>query len=36
MFGTAEFVAPEVINYEQISFATDLWSVGVVAYLLSV
>ena len=33
MFGTAEFVAPEVINYEQISFATDLWSVGVVAYL---
>jgi len=36
MFGTPEFVAPEVINYENISFATDMWSVGVVSYLLSV
>ncbi|XP_022101402.1 myosin light chain kinase, smooth muscle-like isoform X2 [Acanthaster planci] len=34
MFGTPEFVAPEVINYEQISFATDLWSVGVICYIL--
>jgi len=36
MFGTPEFVAPEVINFESISFATDMWSVGVIAYLLSV
>ncbi|XP_038047057.1 myosin light chain kinase, smooth muscle-like isoform X3 [Patiria miniata] len=34
MFGTPEFVAPEVINYEQISFATDLWSIGVICYIL--
>jgi len=36
MFGTPEFVAPEVINYENISYATDMWSVGVITYLLSV
>jgi len=36
MCGTPEFVAPEVINYEDIGFTTDTWSVGVIAYLLSV
>ena len=36
MCGTPEFVAPEVINYENISYATDMWSVGVITYLLSV
>ncbi|NP_001161592.1 myosin light chain kinase-like protein [Saccoglossus kowalevskii] len=34
MFGTPEFVAPEVINYDQISEATDMWSVGVICYVL--
>jgi len=34
MFGTPEFVAPEVINYDQISYATDMWSVGVICYIL--
>ncbi|XP_072047598.1 myosin light chain kinase, smooth muscle-like [Amphiura filiformis] len=34
MFGTPEFVAPEVVNYEQIGFATDMWSVGVICYVL--
>lgn len=34
MFGTPEFVAPEVITYERITPATDLWSVGVIAYIL--
>jgi len=34
MFGTPEFVAPEVIKYERITPATDLWSVGVIAYIL--
>ena len=34
MFGTPEFVAPEVINYERISFGTDMWSVGVICYIL--
>uniref|UniRef100_A0A8C4QDU1 Myosin light chain kinase, smooth muscle n=1 Tax=Eptatretus burgeri TaxID=7764 RepID=A0A8C4QDU1_EPTBU len=34
MFGTPEFVAPEVINYEPISYSTDMWSVGVICYIL--
>ncbi|XP_055538330.1 uncharacterized protein LOC129725917 isoform X4 [Wyeomyia smithii] len=34
LFGTPEFVAPEVVNFEAISFATDMWSVGVIAYVL--
>jgi len=34
MFGTPEFIAPEVINYDPISYATDMWSVGVVCYVL--
>ncbi|CAM9630372.1 unnamed protein product [Lampetra planeri] len=34
MFGTPEFVAPEVINYEPIGYATDMWSVGVICYIL--
>lgn len=34
MFGTPEFVAPEVLTYDTITPATDLWSVGVIAYVL--
>uniref|UniRef100_A0A9J7XUE5 Myosin light chain kinase, smooth muscle n=1 Tax=Cyprinus carpio carpio TaxID=630221 RepID=A0A9J7XUE5_CYPCA len=34
LFGTPEFVAPEVINYEAISYATDMWSIGVICYIL--
>ena len=34
MFGTPEFVAPEVIKYERITPATDMWSIGVIAYIL--
>ncbi|KAK2715730.1 hypothetical protein QYM36_010338 [Artemia franciscana] len=34
LFGTPEFVAPEVVNFEQIGFATDMWSIGVIAYVL--
>ncbi|ESO99750.1 hypothetical protein LOTGIDRAFT_141651 [Lottia gigantea] len=34
LFGTPEFIAPEVVNYDEISFATDLWSVGVICYVL--
>ncbi|KAG8571564.1 hypothetical protein GDO81_011697 [Engystomops pustulosus] len=33
-FGTAEFLAPEVVNYDFVSFPTDMWSVGVIAYML--
>lgn len=34
MFGTPEFVAPEVVSYEPVSPATDMWSVGVICYVL--
>ncbi|XP_028405202.1 myosin light chain kinase, smooth muscle-like [Dendronephthya gigantea] len=34
LFGTPEFVAPEVVNYETITAATDMWSVGVITYIL--
>uniref|UniRef100_T1JHX9 Uncharacterized protein n=1 Tax=Strigamia maritima TaxID=126957 RepID=T1JHX9_STRMM len=34
MFGTPEFVAPEIINYDPITPATDMWSVGVICYIL--
>ncbi|KAF7256901.1 hypothetical protein EG68_06213 [Paragonimus skrjabini miyazakii] len=32
--GTPDYVAPEIINYDPISFATDMWSVGVLTYFL--
>uniref|UniRef100_A0A2K6F5B4 Myosin light chain kinase, smooth muscle n=1 Tax=Propithecus coquereli TaxID=379532 RepID=A0A2K6F5B4_PROCO len=35
LFGTPEFVAPEVINYEPIGYATDMWSIGVICYILN-
>ncbi|CAL1280815.1 unnamed protein product [Larinioides sclopetarius] len=34
LFGTPEFVAPEVINYEPVCPASDMWSVGVICYVL--
>ncbi|XP_057717411.1 myosin light chain kinase, smooth muscle [Corythoichthys intestinalis] len=34
MQGTPEFVAPEVINYEPVCLATDMWSIGVICYIL--
>lgn len=34
IMGTAEYVAPEVLNYEPISTATDMWSIGVLAYVM--
>ncbi|XP_057339928.1 twitchin-like isoform X2 [Microplitis mediator] len=34
LFGTPEFVAPEVVNFDQIGFGTDLWSIGVICYVL--
>ncbi|XP_048031210.1 myosin light chain kinase, smooth muscle-like isoform X2 [Megalobrama amblycephala] len=32
--GTPEFVAPEVVNYEPVDLATDMWSIGVICYIL--
>ncbi len=34
MAGTPEFAAPEVIKFEPIDFRTDMWSVGVITYIL--
>uniref|UniRef100_A0A0N4Y655 Serine/threonine kinase (inferred by orthology to a S. mansoni protein) n=1 Tax=Nippostrongylus brasiliensis TaxID=27835 RepID=A0A0N4Y655_NIPBR len=34
MVGTPEFVAPEVVNYEPLTPATDMWALGVVTYIL--
>ncbi|VBB29601.1 unnamed protein product [Acanthocheilonema viteae] len=34
MAGTPEFVAPEVIKFEPIDFHTDMWSIGVITYIL--
>lgn len=34
LFGTPEFVAPEVVNFEKINTKTDMWSVGVICYVL--
>ncbi|CAG9865306.1 unnamed protein product [Phyllotreta striolata] len=34
LFGTPEFVAPEVVNFEEIGYGTDMWSVGVICYVL--
>ncbi|KAL4624858.1 death-associated protein kinase 2-like [Arapaima gigas] len=32
--GTPQYIAPEVICYEPLSPATDMWSVGVITYIL--
>lgn len=32
--GTPDYVAPEVLQYDPVSLRTDIWSVGVLAYVL--
>jgi len=34
MAGTPEFLSPEVVNFDPIETATDMWSVGVICYVL--
>ncbi|XP_050743273.1 titin isoform X48 [Drosophila biarmipes] len=34
LFGTPEFIPPEIISYEPIGFKSDMWSVGVICYVL--
>ncbi|NWX31511.1 DAPK3 kinase, partial [Notiomystis cincta] len=34
IFGTPEFVAPEIVNYEPLGLAADMWSIGVITYIL--
>jgi len=32
--GTAEFAAPEIVDRQPVGFYTDMWAVGVLAYVL--
>uniref|UniRef100_A0A182JJ46 non-specific serine/threonine protein kinase n=1 Tax=Anopheles atroparvus TaxID=41427 RepID=A0A182JJ46_ANOAO len=34
IIGTPDYVAPEVLHYDPLSLQTDIWSIGVVAYVL--
>ncbi|KAF8382632.1 ttn-1 [Pristionchus pacificus] len=34
LFGTPEFCAPEVVNYNPVGLSTDMWTVGVISYVL--
>ncbi|XP_053323057.1 serine/threonine-protein kinase 17A [Spea bombifrons] len=34
IMGTPEYVAPEILSYEPICTATDMWSIGVLAYVM--
>lgn len=34
ILGTIDYVAPEILSYEPLSLAADIWSVGVLAYVL--
>ncbi|KAL0894230.1 hypothetical protein ABMA27_014243 [Loxostege sticticalis] len=34
ILGTRDYVAPEILSYEPLSLAADIWSVGVLAYVL--
>ncbi|KAJ3643024.1 hypothetical protein Zmor_025762 [Zophobas morio] len=34
IIGTVDYVAPEVLSYEPICLSTDIWSIGVLGYVL--
>ncbi|XP_050388690.1 serine/threonine-protein kinase 17B [Patella vulgata] len=34
IIGTADYVAPEVLDYEPLSIMTDMWSMGVLTYVM--
>eukprot|EP00111_Clytia_hemisphaerica_P007157 TCONS_00020800-protein len=34
MGGTPEFIAPEVLKYDPVTVAADMWSLGVITYVL--
>ncbi|XP_068775386.1 myosin light chain kinase, smooth muscle isoform X2 [Struthio camelus] len=34
LHGTPEFMAPEVVSFEPVGFTTDMWSIGVICYIL--
>jgi serine/threonine protein kinase len=34
LLGTAEFASPEVVRGDPVGFATDMWSVGVLSFIV--
>ncbi|XP_007939422.1 serine/threonine-protein kinase 17A [Orycteropus afer afer] len=34
IMGTPEYVAPEILSYDPVSMATDMWSIGVLTYVM--
>lgn len=34
LFGTPEFIPPEIVSFEPIGLESDMWSVGVICYVL--
>ncbi|XP_075686076.1 serine/threonine-protein kinase 17B isoform X2 [Rhinoderma darwinii] len=34
IMGTTDYLAPEILNYEPITTSTDIWSIGVICYML--
>ncbi|XP_066499100.1 serine/threonine kinase 17a like [Hoplias malabaricus] len=34
LMGTPEYAAPEVLDYDPLSTATDMWSIGVLTYMM--
>jgi serine/threonine protein kinase len=32
LVGTADYISPEAINGEEVSFASDLWALGVIMF----
>lgn len=33
-YGHPEFVAPEIVNKQNVTLAADMWSVGIITYIL--
>lgn len=34
MVGTEEYVSPEILLKQEVTYATDLWSLGIIIYQL--
>uniref|UniRef100_H0WM41 Serine/threonine kinase 17b n=1 Tax=Otolemur garnettii TaxID=30611 RepID=H0WM41_OTOGA len=34
IMGTPEYLAPEILNYDPITTAADMWNIGIIAYML--
>ncbi|XP_028650902.1 death-associated protein kinase 2 [Erpetoichthys calabaricus] len=32
--GTPQYIAPEIVNYEPLTVAADMWGIGVITYIL--